>query len=204
MIPSSVSVTNVSLLERVKNQADQAAWTDFVQRYGPKVYGWAVRQGLQSSDAEDVAQEVLTKLLHSLKTFEYQTGKFRAWLKTVTRTTLLDYVDRRKRQGQAGGGTESFDRLATLPARDDLCQRLQTEFDGELLQVAMNMVRRTTSEQSWTVFQLRMEQSLPYEEIARLVPLSADAAKMTYSRVLGKVRKQLQQLIGDSTNEKEP
>jgi RNA polymerase sigma factor (sigma-70 family) len=49
--------------------------------------------GSQPSDADDVAQEVLLKLLTAMKKFRYDPSRsFRAWLKTVTQNAWKDFV----------------------------------------------------------------------------------------------------------------
>ena len=51
--------TRPSLLVRLRDPRDQAAWTQFITLYGPLVYGYARKQGLQDADAADLSQEVL-------------------------------------------------------------------------------------------------------------------------------------------------
>src|SRR4051794_3741297 len=79
----SDSQTSITLLERLRdNPADPEAWERFVARYRPRIVGWCSERGLQPADAEDVAQSVLTKLLHTMKLFRYDPSRsFRAWLK---------------------------------------------------------------------------------------------------------------------------
>jgi RNA polymerase sigma-70 factor (ECF subfamily) len=76
--PESVS-TSLDLLERVKAR-DGEAWRRFVYLYGPWVYAWCRRSGLQRADAKDVAQEVFCAVATSLAAFRTIEGKssFRA------------------------------------------------------------------------------------------------------------------------------
>jgi RNA polymerase sigma-70 factor, ECF subfamily len=46
--------TSHSLIFRVKNPADGAAWTEFLGIYQPVVCRMARRRGLQDADAQDV------------------------------------------------------------------------------------------------------------------------------------------------------
>ena len=56
--------TSLTLIMRVQqNPADLQAWDKFVQRYHPIIRAWCLRWGSQPSDADDVAQQVLLKLL---------------------------------------------------------------------------------------------------------------------------------------------
>ena len=52
--------TPVSLLERLRQPGDQEAWQRFVELYGPLIYAWSRRAGLQDQDAADLVQDVLS------------------------------------------------------------------------------------------------------------------------------------------------
>ena len=47
--------TRASLLIRVRDPADQAAWQEFVEIYRPIILRLACQKGMQEADAEDVA-----------------------------------------------------------------------------------------------------------------------------------------------------
>ena len=81
--------TSASLLGRLRHQpTDQEAWSEFVDRYGEKIYGWCRRWHLQDADAKDVTQAVLASLCIKMRTFSYDPGlSFRGWLRTLTHTS---------------------------------------------------------------------------------------------------------------------
>jgi hypothetical protein len=56
---SSTPETRASLLIRVRDPADQAAWHEFVEIYRPVILRLARQKGMQEADADDVAQQVL-------------------------------------------------------------------------------------------------------------------------------------------------
>lgn len=68
--------TPASLLERLKQPAPQDAWDRFVRIYTPFIYDWARQAGLQTADAADLVQEVLTSLIQKLPQFTTTTGAF--------------------------------------------------------------------------------------------------------------------------------
>ena len=46
------SLTSTTLLAQLRQHpGNQAAWCAFVERYGPRVYGWCRGWGLQDADA---------------------------------------------------------------------------------------------------------------------------------------------------------
>ena len=78
-----------------KFPADGEAWDEFVRRYHPMIHAWCVKWGLQVSDADDVAQDVLVKLLAAMRNFQYDPSRsFSGWLKTVTQQHLERLLDR--------------------------------------------------------------------------------------------------------------
>src|SRR5688500_13767280 len=94
--------TRVSLLVRVRDPRDEAAWLEFVEVYGPLIYRYARRAGLQEADADDVTQEVLRTTVRTMPAFEYdpRRGRFRSWLKTLTMNQVRDHLARGKRREQ--------------------------------------------------------------------------------------------------------
>src|SRR5690349_13376275 len=59
---SDVMETPVSLLERLREPAQEQAWARFVELYTPLLFHWARHIGLQEADAADLVQDVLADL----------------------------------------------------------------------------------------------------------------------------------------------
>ncbi len=90
---AEIPPTRASLLVRLRNPRDEAAWTQFVDLYAPLVYGYARKQGLQDADAADLSQEVLGVFAGAIGRLEYdpRRGSFRNWLFTVVRRKLSNW-----------------------------------------------------------------------------------------------------------------
>ena len=63
---AEVPPTRPSLLVRMRDAHDQAAWADFVRLYAPAIYRFARRKGLQDADAADLTQEVLRSVADAI------------------------------------------------------------------------------------------------------------------------------------------
>jgi RNA polymerase sigma-70 factor (ECF subfamily) len=164
------SRTQRTLLERLAQSGgqNQAAWSEFVARYGRKIYGWCLRWRLQDADAQDVTQIVLLRLARRMKAFTYDPGRsFRAWLKTVTHHAWLDFVESRRNALLATGGDAARERLDSLTARDDLVRELEELFDLELLETAMQRVRVRAAPHTWMAFSMTAVEGIPAPEVAR-------------------------------------
>jgi RNA polymerase sigma factor (sigma-70 family) len=88
--------TRASLLARVRDPRDAEAWSQFERRYGDLVLSYCRARGLQASDAEDVRQMVMAKLVSSLRKFEYrpEAGGFRHYLRRVIRGEIIRHAAR--------------------------------------------------------------------------------------------------------------
>jgi RNA polymerase sigma-70 factor (ECF subfamily) len=160
--------TRLSLLVRLTRSgpSDERAWREFVDYYAPIIYRWCARRGLQDSDAQDVTQQVLLKLATRLPSFTYDPSRsFRFWLRTLTYHAWADFLS--ERDGVASGHPSERASLATAEAREDLLQRIEDEFDLELLEQAMAQVRGRVEPGTWEAFRLTALEGVPAAEVAR-------------------------------------
>src|SRR5262245_32819619 len=159
--------TRLSLLVRLTRSGptDERAWREFVDYYAPVIYRWSVRRGLQDTDAQDVTQQVLLKLATKLPSFTYDPDKsFRAWLRTLTHNAWADFVTGRD---EGTDHPSAWAALATVEARDDLLRRIEDEFDLELLEQAMAVVRERVEPATWEAFRLTALEGMTGSDAAR-------------------------------------
>ena len=97
---ADIPATRASLLVRLRDHQDHAAWSEFVRLYAPVVYRFARGRGLQDADAADLSQEVLRSVSASVGAFDPKLGLFRSWLFTLAHRRLYDFVQRSQRQEQ--------------------------------------------------------------------------------------------------------
>lgn len=155
MAASPIDDTSVTLLMRLQlAPSDPQAWDEFVTRYQPMIRAWCFKWHLQDSDADDVVQDVMVKLLAAIRKFHYDpTRSFRAWLKTVTEHALSDFVATRRRH--PGQIASAIDQVADLAkARSDLEQQLEEAFEAELFELATLRVKKRVKPTTWQAFEL--------------------------------------------------
>jgi RNA polymerase sigma-70 factor (ECF subfamily) len=195
--------TRVTLLGRLRSDpSDQAAWAEFVEHYGPKIYGWSRKWGLQEADAQDVTQNVLLKLARKFQEFRYDPSRsFRAWLKTLTHHTWSDFVEGRQRAGLGSGDSAVGSLLLNVAARDDLVKQLEEEFDRELMEEAMARVRLRVAPQTWQAFVLTALQGLSGAEAAERIPMQVAQVFVAKRRVRRMLEEEVAALEGPRENE---
>ena len=160
--------TSPTLLSRVRDPADTAAWREFDSRYGELVLRYCRRRGLQYSDAEDVRQMVMLKVSKALRDFKYdpRRGRFRGFLWRIVRNENLRYVTRPntapRRVGTHGSPT------AEPVAPRDIDEVWEEEWTHHHLRMAMRRIRETFDPRSVSVFESLLSGDLPWSNAASL------------------------------------
>ena len=160
--------TRVSILMALRNDpGDQAAWSAFVDRYGPQIHAWCLRCKLQHADAQDVTQMVMLRLVRHLPNFAYDPSRsFRGWLRTLTAHSWNDFIRDQVRGVRGAADPSVADRLDTLPARVDLVRHLEETYDQELLELAMAEVRERVEAHTWEAFRRTAIEGAAAAEVA--------------------------------------
>ncbi|MCA9052336.1 MAG: sigma-70 family RNA polymerase sigma factor [Planctomycetaceae bacterium] len=99
--------TSTSLLRRLVRQ-DGAAWKLAYAYYWDLILKWCRLSGCSDADAEEIAQESMTRVLQQLESFQHPgtPGAFRGWLRTIARNQIAD--NHRDRIRPVGAGDSSF------------------------------------------------------------------------------------------------
>jgi RNA polymerase sigma factor (sigma-70 family) len=182
--------TRATLLERLYRTGtpNEEAWREFVDLYGRQIYQWCRFWQLQDADAQEVTQQVLVQLLAKMKEFVYDPGRsFRAWLKTLTHHAWQNRVVSRQHKMAGGADSQAWEHLLAAPARDDLAQRLEQEFDRELMEQAMLRVRLRVALHNWEAFRLTALEGVSAREVAQRLDMkiaNVYAAKSSVQRLL--------------------
>lgn len=188
--------TSRSLLERVQRR-DPDAWRRFAALYGPIVYRWTKRHGLRDHDAADVAQEVFQAVAQNIERFERRTAgdSLRGWLWTVTQNKVRDHYRRGAHEPSAAGGSAAqrrFDELPHLPVADDESPDALT---AELAHRALRFIQTEFEPSTWRAFWLTAVDDRPTAEVAGELGLSVGAVYKAKSRVLLRLRRELDGLL---------
>jgi RNA polymerase sigma-70 factor (ECF subfamily) len=193
---STISRTSISLLERAR-AAEQAAWERLVVLYSPLVWGWCRRQGLQEADAADVGQEVFRAVAGNLSTFRHdaQQGSFRGWLKTITKSKIVDFLRAKRSSPDGRGGSDAYEQLLALqesPVDDTLSDDLRL-----LYQRALELIRSEFNEVHWQAFQRTAVEGRKGTEVARELGISPDVVYNARSRIAHRLRQEFAELLDD-------
>lgn len=185
--------THPSLLLRVRDPSDHAAWREFDERYGELIVRYCRSRGLQHPDAEDVRQVVLISLASALRRFEYAParGRFRSYLGRAVRNAITRHA---RRPGAATCRLETpVADDASVEERDAMWEQ---EWVRHHLRVAMRTIRQTFEPRSVTAFD-RLLAGATTEQVARELEMSTDAVHKAKQRIRDRLKRLIAAQLDD-------
>jgi RNA polymerase sigma-70 factor (ECF subfamily) len=183
-----MSTTSVSLLERLRQPTAAATWERFVRLYTPLLFYWARRLGLQEHDAADLVQDVLVVLVQKLPEFRYQPGRsFRGWLRTVLTNKWHD------RHGRAAAAPLDSEAQPQAPPDADALE--EREYRLHILGRALRLMSADFEEATWRACWETVVCGRPAAEVAAELGITVNAVYLAKSRVLGRLRQDLDGLL---------
>jgi RNA polymerase sigma-70 factor (ECF subfamily) len=189
--------TRPSLLIRVRDPRDDEAWRQFVEVYGPLIYHFARKQGLQDADADDLTQTVLQGVSRTIRALEYnpQQGSFRGWLLGAVRNQLQKFRQHQSKTVPGSGDTGLQAILSEQPNRDaDEEMTWEHEYQRHLFLAAVKRVRHTFEDSTWQAFWLTAVDGKNAQDAATELGLSVGAIYTAKSRVLSRVKQEVEDL----------
>jgi RNA polymerase sigma factor (sigma-70 family) len=187
---AEIPPTRASLLLRLRDPRDEAAWREFVDLYGPLVYGFARKQGLQDADAADLGQEVLRAVAGAVSRLDYdpRRGSFRSWLFTIVRNKLSHWrrAQRNRLRDCDEGAAAVLLEQCPAPARQEA--EWEAEWEQRLFSWACAEVRRDVTETTWQAFWRTAIEDQPGKQVAADLGLSVAAVYLAHSRVLARLK----------------
>jgi RNA polymerase sigma-70 factor, ECF subfamily len=189
----SVESTSISLLRRLRQSDAELDWLRFSNLYAPLVFYWGRGQGLDATDAADLVQEVMTKLVVKLREFEYDPKlKFRAWLRTVSVNQARDLqrAATRRKATDSGGLHEP-----AQPGVNSVDLFDQQEYCAYLVTRGRDLIRSEFEPLTWDACWKYAVEGRSAGDVATELGITANAVRIAKCRVFARLRKELEGLI---------
>ena len=183
--------TRASLIVRLRDAADAAAWQEVVSIYGPLLFRMAQRQGLQGHDADDVVQEVFSAVSRSIEAWldQQERGKFRNWLFGITKRIAINALLRRPLASVGLGGDDGASLLQSIPDKEhDLICQIELEYEREVYRWAAAKVREQVTDSTWQAFHLTHVEGEEISKVAAQLGISVGNVYIARSRVMSRLR----------------
>jgi RNA polymerase sigma factor (sigma-70 family) len=160
-------------------QGDGSAWEELVRRHTRRIFNICYRFTGNSTEAEDLSQEVFLRVYRTLASYRSAYGGFATWMTSVTRNLLIDHYRRTKRDRI----TDSLDdKMAIVENKESAGRRPdQQALLGELSGQVQAALTRLSPELREAVI-LRDLQQLEYAEIRQVLEVPEGTVKSRINR----------------------
>lgn len=193
--PSEESVST-SILDRAR-YGDQDAFRMITQLYAGLVYHWIRKKGLSPEHAEDISQQVFMAVSQNLVTFRRQkpADSFRAWLRIITRSKIIDHLRKNAGVETAAGGDQLWNKVSAIDCEEDSNQ------DAAILyQKAIQFVRGEFAERDCSAFLMLVVDGHAAKDVAEMLGTSVNSVYIAKSRILRRLQIEFAELLDDNTH----
>lgn len=173
---------HLKILESIAS-GNAEAFQCFYELFSSKVYNTAISYAQNEQDAEEITQDVFTKIFRSANQFKGN-SKVSTWVYRITVNTSLNFLKHKKRFSFLSFGLDKKD---------------QSDFDhpGILLENQENAkllfkVIDTLPDKQKTAFILSFVEELPRQEVADIMEMSLKALESLLQRAKANLRIKLQ------------
>lgn len=172
-----------------------SVYADLVKRHQRFVFTLAMRFAKNREDAEEIAQDCFVKAYKALGTFK-QDSKFTTWLYTITYTTAMTFLRKKRLDTSSINDDEQVLQIANSDNRFD-ANVVEKKSSYAYLNQAIAMLLPDDAAIITLFYQ--GEQSL--EEIGQTLHMEANTIKVKLHRARQRLKEKLQYLLKDEVKE---
>lgn len=196
VLAMSSEETKSSLLIRIRNCGDAAAWREFNAIYRPVVRSYAAHFGVPQQDLDDLVQDTFLAVSTLIGDFEYDRsrGRFRSWLWSVTHRRVLKWQAGQRRAPIVPEDSQFLDRVDDSAA--DLEKYWDKQWRQHALSFALERAQQHFSPRVFEAFRRYAVLGRPAKEVAEDVGMTVEHLYVSKGRVLAWVRQEVEQYDG--------
>lgn len=194
---SSSPETRPSLVVRLQNARDEAAWAEFLPIYEPLILRLLRKNGLQDSDARDVCQQVLQAVARDIEQWKPDgaAASFRRWLFQIARYRVIKFLSRHRPGTIAVGGTDALELLAAqADVRSSISDTFEQEYRQQLLLCAAGQIRVEFQETTWLAFWQTCVEGRSVADVAEELGMTRGNVYVARSRIMARLRVRVSKL----------
>lgn len=203
--PDPFIPTRWSLLTRLKEWNDHESWQEFFDTYWKLIYSVAIKAGLSDAEAQDVVQETVITVAKKMKDFKTDPafGSFKSWLLHITQWRITDQLRKRQPERRSCGrrsedSTSTTNRIAD-PTEFELESHWNEEWEKNLIDAALERVKRRANAKQYQVFYLHVIKQHPAQKVARSLGVNVAQVYLVKHRLGALVKKEVQNLRARAT-----
>ena len=177
-------------------QGDGSAWEELVRRHTRRIFNICYRFTGNSTEAEDLSQEVFLRVYRSRSGYE-ASAKFTTWLYRIATNLAVNFArDTRHERPETQVSLDETDQETGTTM--DVADRAPTVEQAILRRERMASIRakvQALPERQKTAVIMHKYQHMDYKQIAEVLKLSESATKSLLFRAYETLREQLKEFI---------
>ena len=194
MLSMGQNITDLMLIQNVLN-GDSNQYALLVKRHQRFVFTLALRFAKNREDAEEIAQDCFIKAYKALGTFK-QSSKFSTWLYTITYTTAMTFLRKKRLLTASLHDEETFVQLENHTSGFN-ANGYEKQDSHKFLIQAIDLL--TPDDAAIITLFYQGEQSL--EEIGLTLNMTPNTVKVKLHRARQRLKDKLQYLLKDEVKE---
>lgn len=172
-----------------------AVFAELVKRHQRFVFTLAMRFSKRREDAEEIAQDCFIKAYRALGTYK-QTAKFSTWLYTITYTTSMSFLRKKRLDVQSIDDEGSILQL----------ENHTSDFNSDQVEkrsgyVYLNQAIALLSADDASIITLFYQGEQSLEEIGKTLHMESNTVKVRLHRARIRLKEKLQYLLKDEVKE---
>lgn len=176
-------------------KGDQSAFAILVEKYQNYVFTLVLRFTENREDAEEIAQDVFVKAYRSLADFRGD-SKFSTWLFTITRTTCISFLRKKKLD------TQSLDNERTGLQ----VENRESAFNADIVEqksrhIMLNQAITMLSVDDAQVLNLFYKAEQTLEEIGKIMRLDPNTVKVKLHRARQRLKEKMEKHFAHEVRE---
>lgn len=189
-----MDTTRPSLLLRLKDPRDAAAWEVFDQIYRPLLLRYAKTCGATNNDAEDIVQQCMSAISSHISEFEYDPGRgrFKGWLRTIVNNKVRNLHRDRRTRGAQSDGLDDLESKEQPP--DEEFDRLWRQ---EHLWHCLRHLSGEVEETTYRAFEAYVIEERPVDEICAELNIKPNLLYTIKWRMTERIADKMRELLGD-------
>ncbi|QDV62163.1 RNA polymerase sigma factor [Crateriforma conspicua] len=184
--------TKIRKIQRLLRHDSDLAWQVFTETYDRMILAWLEQAGVQSADALDIRQEVLTTVHSEIETFVDSGDEtcFPRWLRRVTANRmrrLWASRDRRHDCALVADLSSIADQLEDH--RSELSSRWDRQYESELVQQCLDALGDRFSKRNLDAFRRVVLCEEPQALVAEDLGMSLGGLRVAQHRIMRALRR---------------
>ncbi len=176
-------------------RGEQNAYAELVNRYQNYVFTLTLRLIKSREDAEEVAQDVFVKAYRSLADFRGE-SKFSTWLYTITNTTSITFLRKKKLEVHSLDNEKVFEIAAS---KDSGSRANLVEQKSRVSMVTRAIALLSPDDAEIITLFYKVEQSL--DEIGKILGLETNTVKVRLHRARTRLKEKMENYFSEEVKD---